>query len=265
VSDILSAILEHKKEEVGALRRRTSRTSLLDQARHADAPRGFIEALDARVAAGKPAVIAEVKKASPSKGLIRADFDPAWIAGEYDQGGAACLSVLTDERFFLGHAEHLRAARGACALPALRKDFMIDELQILESRALGADCILLIAAALSAAQLSELHAAAREAGLDVLVEVHDGGELEQVFKANLRGGWLLGINNRSLRSFDTRLEVTLDLIRFLPGGMSVVTESGIGSSADVGRMRAAGVHRFLVGESLMRQPSPGQALRDLLA
>jgi indole-3-glycerol phosphate synthase len=172
--------------------------------------------------------------------------------------------VLTDERFFQGHADHLVAARAACALPVIRKDFLIDPLQVLEARALGADCVLLIAAALSAVQLAELHACARECGLDVLVEIHDAAELAQVLGADLRGDYLLGINNRSLRTFETRLETTLELLPHLPAGMDVVTESGIASAADVARMRAAGVQRFLVGESLMRQPDPGVALQALL-
>lgn len=265
MSDILETILAVKRQEVSALRKAFSAAAMRERAARQPAPRGFNAALRTKVKAGAPGVIAEVKKASPSKGVIRADFDPVWIAREYEQGGAACLSVLTDEQFFQGHNDYLVAARAACRLPVIRKDFLIDELQVLEARALGADCILLIAAALSAAQLNSLHACAREAGLDVLVEVHDGPELELVLGAGLRGEYLLGINNRSLRSFETRLETTLDLLPRLPAGTEVVTESGIGTPADVQRMRAAGVYRFLIGESLMRQPSPGAALRQLLA
>ena len=264
MSDVLEKILAVKREEIAALRRRSSAADLRQQAAGQSAVRGFIHALRKKIASGQAGVIAEIKKASPSKGLIREDFDPAWLARDYTDGGAACLSVLTDEQFFRGHLEHLIAARAACKLPVIRKDFLIDELQVLEARAAGADCVLLIAAALSAAQLRELHACALELSLDVLVEIHNAEELELVMGAGLRGEFLLGINNRNLRNFETRLETTLDLLDSLPKGTDVVTESGIASPADVARMRAAGVHRFLVGESLMRQPSPGQALRTLI-
>ena len=263
--DILDAILERKREEIAALRKRHTMTTLNEMAQAQSAPRGFIRALTAKVQAGGAGVIAEIKKASPSKGLIRADFDPAWIAREYEQGGAACLSVLTDEQFFQGHNDYLVAARAATALPVIRKDFLVDALQIAEARAIGGDCVLLIAAALSKMQMAELHACALEHGLDVLIEVHDGKELDQVMSAGLKGPWLLGINNRNLRTFETRLETTLDLLAGLPLGCEVVTESGIGSPTDVQRMRTAGVQRFLVGESLMRQPSPGAALKSLIA
>ena len=264
MSDILEKILAQKREEIAALRKRHSRASLLELAAGQSAPRGFAAALRARVATG-PAVVAEIKKASPSRGLIRPNFDPPALAADYAGGGAACLSVLTDERFFLGSNEHLKQARAACALPVLRKDFTLDALQVAEARALGADAILLIAAALAPPQMNELAAAARELALDVLVEIHDGGEFEQVQRAKLPGGCLLGINNRDLRTFHTRLETTLDLLPQLPAGTEVVTESGIGTAADVARMRAAGVHRFLVGESLMRAESPGAALKALLS
>lgn len=264
MADILDTILARKREEIALLNRRYSRSALEDLARAADAPRGFIRALDARVAAGGAGVIAEIKRASPSKGLIREDFDPAWIAREYATGGAACLSVLTDEKFFQGHNAFLVQARAACDLPAIRKDFLIDEAQIVEARAIGADCVLLIAAALSPARLKALHDEARSWQLDVLVEVHDAAELDAVLSAELGGNWLLGINNRNLRSFETRLETTLDLLDRLPAGLQVVTESGIGAAADVARMRAAGVHRFLIGESLMRQEQPSAALQDLI-
>lgn len=263
MSDILEKILLHKGEEVAALRKRHSPGSLRDLAAEQGPARGFAAQLRARVQTGA-AVIAEIKKASPSRGVIRVDFDPAALARDYAQGGAACLSVLTDERFFLGANQHLKQARAACALPALRKDFTINVLQVLEARALGADAILLIAAALSPAQMNELAAAAVEQGLDVLVELHNAAELEQVQKARLPPA-LLGINNRDLRTFETRLETTLDLLPLLPPGAEVVTESGIGGAADVQRMLAAGVKRFLVGESLMRADSPGAALRQLLA
>jgi indole-3-glycerol phosphate synthase len=264
LSDILEKILAQKREDVAALRKKHSPQSLADLAAGQSPPRGFAGALRARAAAGA-AVIAEIKKASPSRGLIRPNFDPPALAADYAAGGAACLSVLTDERFFLGHAEHLRQARNACGLPVLRKDFTVDALQVAEARALGADAVLLIAAALSPPQMNELAAAARELALDVLVEIHDRHELEQVQRAHLPAGCLLGVNNRDLRTFETRLEVTLELLPHLPAGTDVVTESGIGVAADVARMRAAGVHRFLVGESLMRAESPGAALKALLA
>jgi len=263
MSDILEKILTQKREEVAALRKRHSSQSLQDLAAAQSPPRGFAARLRERAQAGA-AVIAEIKKASPSRGLIRAGFDPAWLAGDYARGGAACLSVLTDERFCLGAGEHLQQARAACALPVIRKDFTIDPLQVAEARALGADAILLIAAALSVAQMGELAAAAAAQGLDVLVEVHNRAELEQVQRAKLPA-CLLGINNRDLRTFETRLETTLELLPLLPAGAEVVTESGIAAAADVQRMLGAGVRRFLVGESLMRAESPGAALRQLLA
>jgi indole-3-glycerol phosphate synthase len=263
-ADILEKILAVKREEIAELRRRHPESALREQAAAASAPRGFIAALRAKADSGVPAVIAEIKKASPSKGLIRADFDPPWIAREYAAGGAACLSVLTDRQFFQGADDYLVAARAACALPVLRKDFLIDPLQIVAARAIGADCILLIAAALSPAQLGELADCAWSLGLDVLVEIHDAAELATVQNSGIVPRALLGINNRSLRSFETRLETTLDLLPQLPAGCEVVTESGIGSAADVSRLRRAGVQRFLVGESLMRQPSPGAALAQLI-
>jgi indole-3-glycerol phosphate synthase len=263
VTDILDQILEVKRDEIKRLRKRYSRGALEDLAAGQTPTRGFAQALRERAKQGA-AVIAEIKKASPSKGVIRADFDPAWTAREYEEGGAACLSVLTDERFFEGANEHLRQARAACALPAIRKDFLIDELQVYEARAIGADCVLLIAAALPGEELGELHACARGLGLDVLIEIHDRLELEQVQRAGLGSGYLLGINNRNLRTFETRLETTLYLLPLLPANAEVVTESGITTAADVRRLRAAGVHRFLVGESLMRQASPRAALRALL-
>ena len=264
MSDILEKIIAQKREEVAALRKRYSREALLDLAAAQSAPRGFAQALRDRATSGA-AVIAEIKKASPSRGLIRPNFEPQALARDYAAGGAACLSVLTDERFFLGSNEHLKQARAACELPVLRKDFTVDALQVAEARALGADAVLLIAAALSAAQMNELAAAARELGLDVLVEIHDRAELEQVQRARLPAGCLPGINNRDLRTFETRLETTLDLLPHLPAGAEVVTESGIGSAADLARLRAASVRRFLIGESLMRADSPGAALRALLA
>lgn len=263
MSDILATIIARKREEVAALRRATSENALRDLAAGAGAPRGFKAAL-ARTAADNAAVIAEIKKASPSKGLIRADFRPGWIAEQYAAGGAACLSVLTDRDFFQGANDYLVEARKACELPALRKDFMIAPLQIVESRAIGADAILLIAAALSAMQMNELAACATELGLDVLVEIHNAEELDAVQQARLLPQALLGVNNRNLRTFETRLETTLDLLTRLPASSEVVTESGIATAEDIKRMREAGVHRFLVGESLMRQTSPRDALRHLI-
>ena len=263
--DILERILARKREEVAELRaRKAAAASLAQQAAAQPAPRGFAAALRRLADSGHPAVIAEIKRASPSKGLIRTDFDPAWIAGEYASGGAACLSVLTDEDFFQGSAEHLRAARAATGLPVLRKDFIIDELQVIESRAFGADCILLIAAALEPARLAALYLQAVTLGMDVLIEVHDRQELAAVLGAGLGPNLLIGVNNRNLRTFETRLETTLDLLPWLPQGHQLITESGIGTAEDIRRMLDAGVQRFLVGESLMRQPNPGVALRRLL-
>ncbi|WP_428311132.1 indole-3-glycerol phosphate synthase TrpC [Hydrocarboniphaga sp.] len=263
MSDILDTILARKREEIAELRKTTTIDQLRTLALAQDPLRGFSAALRRAAVAG-PAVIAEIKRASPSKGLIRADFDAAWLALEYEQGGAACLSVLTDRDFFQGGDEYLVAARRACSLPVIRKDFLIDEIQIVQARAIGADCVLLIAAALSTQRLRELHTCSRELGLDVLVEIHDGAELQQVLDAQLGDDYLLGINNRNLRSFATSLDTTLDLLDQLPAGAEVVTESGIAASADVQRMLAAGVRRFLVGESLMRQPSPAAALQALI-
>lgn len=264
-ADILDTILERKRVEIELLAKRYSRSELEALARAADAPRGFIASLQRKVVAGDAGVIAEIKRASPSKGLIREDFDPAWIARQYEAGGAACLSVLTDEKFFQGHNAFLVQARAACSLPAIRKDFLIEEAQIIEARAIGADAVLLIAAALAPARLKALYECARAWQLDVLVEIHDGEELDQVMSVGLGEGWLLGINNRNLRSFATSLDTTLDLLPRLPAGLPVVTESGIGSAADVAHMRAHGVHLFLVGESLMRQERPATALQGLIA
>ncbi len=264
MSDILEKILARKREEVAALKQRTSADALRAEAAKQTPPRGFAAALRNQAQAGQAAVIAEIKRASPSKGLIRPDFDPPWIATEYASGGATCLSVLTDRDFFGGEIAHLQAARAACPLPVIRKDFVIDEIQLIESRAVGADCVLLIAAALNAPQLSDLHRLALDQGMDVLIEVHDATELRLVANAGLRGPYLLGINNRNLRTFETKLETTLELLPWLPAGAEVVTESGIAQPADVQRMLEAGVHRFLVGESLMREPNPGVALKRLL-
>ncbi|MGD2173640.1 MAG: indole-3-glycerol phosphate synthase TrpC [Gammaproteobacteria bacterium] len=261
-ADILNKILARKHREIESRRRRTPLDELERRAARASAPRGFAAALGGRVARGEPAVIAEIKKASPSKGVIRDDFDPVEIARSYEAGGASCLSVLTDRDFFQGHEEYLEAARAACELPVIRKDFIVDPYQLAESRAIGADCILLIVAALDDDRLAQLHAGATELGMDVLVEVHDGAELDRALALDLD---LVGINNRDLRTFDTRLETTLDLLERVPAGCTVVTESGIHRREDVALMRSHGVHAFLVGEAFMRAPDPGQALHDLFA
>ncbi len=258
--DILERILARKREEIAARESREARDSVVARARAASPARGFVDALRRRIAAGEAGVIAEIKKASPSKGVIREDFDVVGIAAGYEQGGAACLSVLTDRDFFQGHEDYLVAARAACALPVIRKDFVIDGYQVDESRALGADCILLIVAALDDGALARLYADALGYGMDVLVEVHDRAELERALALEPE---LVGINNRNLRTFETRLETTLDLLDAIPATSLVVTESGIHTREDVARMRAAGVHAFLVGEAFMRQPDPGAALRSL--
>ncbi|OIQ88833.1 indole-3-glycerol phosphate synthase [mine drainage metagenome] len=259
-SDILQRILRTKADEVARNCAAVPLAELDAQARAAGPRRGFAAALQRRVAVGDSAVIAEVKKASPSKGVLRADFDPAAIAASYAAHGAACLSVLTDRDYFQGDAAYLRAARAACALPVLRKDFIVDAYQITEAAAMGADAVLLIAAALNDAQLREFEDCAAGYGLDVLVEVHDAAELARALALRTP---LIGINNRDLRSFETRLETTLELLDAIPAGRVVVTESGILAAADVARMRAAGVHAFLVGEAFMRAADPGVALQQL--
>ena len=261
MSDILQRIVAVKREEVAAGRARRSQASL-----HADAEarredlRDFVAAMRGRIASGASAVVAEVKKASPSKGVLREHFDPADIAASYARHGAACLSVLTDERFFQGSADYLREARAACALPVLRKDFMVDEYQVFEAGAMGADCILLIAACLDDARMADLEAAAHALGMAVLVEVHDGAELERALRLKTP---LVGINNRNLRTFGVSLDTTLDLLPRVPPDRLLVTESGILAAGDVQRMRAAGVHAFLVGEAFMRAEDPGEALAGL--
>lgn len=260
--DILQRILRRKAEEVVERSDVLPLRELSARLANVPPPRNFLGALEARLAAGEAAVIAEIKRASPSRGLLRADFRPGDIAATYERHGAACLSVLTDRDFFQGEDEHLRLARTACALPVLRKDFMVDAYQIYESRLLGADCILLIVAALGDAQLVEYAGLAAHLGMSVLVEVHDADELE---RALALGAPLIGINNRDLRTFDTRLETTLDLMARIPDDCLLVTESGIHTRADVVRMRAAGVHAFLVGEAFMRADDPGAALSGLFA
>jgi indole-3-glycerol phosphate synthase len=260
MADILRRILATKADEVAAAKRARSTAEVLAAARAGDPVRDFEAALRTRIAAGRSAVIAEIKRASPSKGVLRPIFDPPAIAARYEAGGAACLSVLTDRPYFQGAPEYLTAARAAVALPALRKDFIVDEYQIAEARAWGADAILLIVAALDDARLVAFESCARDLGLAVLVEVHDGTELDRALKLATP---LIGINNRNLRSFEVSLATTLDLLPRIPADRLVVTESGILTPADVATMRAHGVHAFLVGEAFMRAADPGQALATL--
>jgi|TARA_R100001143_G_scaffold61201_2_gene61582 indole-3-glycerol phosphate synthase len=260
MSDILKKILETKKTEVATARQMRSEAEVLREAQSRKDLRGFINALESKIEQGKPAVIAEVKKASPSKGVIREDFNPANIASSYAAHGAACLSVLTDVQYFQGSYDYLRQARAACSLPILRKDFMIDPYQIAHSRALGADCILLIVAALDRSQLLELESLALELGMDVLVEVHDRDELEIALQMQSK---LLGVNNRNLRTFEVSLQNTIDMLPLIPEDRLVVTESAIHTREDVELMRSHNVNAFLVGERFMRAEEPGQALEEL--
>ncbi len=260
MSDILTRIVRHKATEVAARAQRVPMQALRERSGGQPAPRGFLNALERRIDRHQPAVIAEIKKASPSRGVIRKDYDPAAIAASYARGGAACLSVLTDEQFFQGADEHLAAARGRCDLPVLRKDFIIDPYQIWESRVIGADCILLIVAALGDAQLLDLSELALELGMDVLVEVHDREELERALALRIP---LIGINNRDLRTFETNLDTTLSLLDGIPDEHVVITESGIHRREDVLMMQERGVYGFLVGEAFMRAPDPGAELAGL--
>jgi len=258
--DILVRILARKLQEIEARQRSAPLENLQQKAADASPPRGFVAALKRRVELGEAAVIAEIKKASPSKGVIREDFDVVEIARSYAAGGASCLSVLTDRDFFQGHEDFLVAARAACELPVIRKDFIMAPYQVVESRSLGADCILLIVAALDDEMLLSLHKEAQALGMDVLVEVHDRDELERALKLDLE---LIGINNRDLRTFGTSLDTTIDLLELVPGNCLVVTESGIHTRDDVALMREHDVHAFLVGEAFMRVPDPGQGLKQL--
>ena len=260
MSDILNKIVAVKHEEVAAAQKRLPLATIRQDAESRVLTRDFEGALRARIAAGLPAVIAEVKKASPSKGVIRADFIPADIAQSYAEYGAACLSVLTDRQYFQGSSDYLKQARASCDLPVLRKDFMIDPYQVYEARAMGADCILLIAACLDDARMAELEAIARGLNMAVLVEVHDRAELERALKLKTP---LVGINNRNLRSFEVTLDTTLGMLKDVPPDRLLVTESGILQPADVKTMRDAGVHAFLVGEAFMRAKEPGAALAEL--
>jgi len=262
MSDVLKRILAVKAKEVAAAKRAKPLAALRDEAKRAVPARDFVAALRSRVTAGRPAVIAEIKKASPSRGVLRESFDPGAIAASYERNGAACLSVLTDTQFFQGALEHLKQARAACGLPVLRKDFTIDPYQVHEARAAGADCILLIVAALDVPRMRELEADAHGHGMAVLVEAHDAVELEQALALKTP---LIGINNRNLRTFETRLETTLDLLAQIPAGRLVVTESGILSPSDVSRMRDHKVGCFLVGEAFMRAADPGVELGRLFS
>jgi indole-3-glycerol phosphate synthase len=260
MSDILEKIIAVKHEEVAAAKKKKSFEAVREDALSRVLTRDFEGALRARIAAGKAAVIAEVKKASPSKGVLREDFIPADIAQSYAEHGAACLSVLTDRQFFQGSPEYLKQARASCDLPVLRKDFMVDPYQVYEARAMGADCILLIAACLSDTQMAELEGIARSLDMAVLVEVHDAEELQRALKLKTR---MVGVNNRNLRTFEVSLDNTLGLLKDVPVDRLLVTESGILKREDVQRMRASGVHAFLVGEAFMRAEEPGEALAQL--
>ncbi len=258
--DILQKILATKHEEIAARRQQTSQLQLQEHCAKAAPTRGFLQALRNKLATGQAAVIAEIKKASPSKGLIRENFDPAAIAHSYAQAGAACLSVLTDAEYFQGHERYLQAARAACDLPVIRKDFMVDAYQVYEARALGADCILLIVSALDDTKLAELYQLATSLGMDVLIEVHDRTELERVLPLQAP---LLGINNRNLRTFETSLNTSIELLPQVPADALLVTESGIHTREDVALLREHHIHAFLVGEAFMRAADPGAALHDL--
>ncbi len=260
MSDILDRIVAVKRDEISLARRKRDLASLRRDAEQLGGQRDFLGSLRGKIDAGHAGVIAEVKKASPSKGVLRADFVPQAIAESYERHGAAALSVLTDAQFFQGSPAYLEQARAACALPVLRKDFMVDAYQVFEARAMGADCILLIAACLDDAQMADLEAQAHALSMAVLVEVHDGIELDRALRLKTP---LVGINNRSLRTFEVTLQTTLDLLIQVPGDRLLVTESGILARADVQHMRDAQVHAFLVGEAFMRAPDPGAALADL--
>ena len=262
VPDLLQKILQRKNEEIAQRSAKMSHDDLSMLAADADPARGFIKALEKKLEHHKPAVIAEIKKASPSKGLLRDHFDPAEIADSYAKHGAACLSALTDADFFQGCENYLQQARAMCDLPVIRKDFIIDPYQVVEARAINADCILLIVAALDNDTLHSLLAQAHELGMDVLVEVHDRTEMERALNTDAR---LIGINNRNLRTFETVLDTTLDMLDMVPDDRILVTESGIHTSQDVKLMRDNGVHSFLVGEAFMRADDPGERLRELFA
>jgi indole-3-glycerol phosphate synthase len=260
MADILTRILEVKRREIAEARVRLPIEAIERVARDADPPRGFERAMRAKIAAGRPAVIAEIKRASPSQGLIRADFDPARIAASYERNGAACLSVLTDREFFQGSREDLRMARAACALPVIRKDFIIDPYQVLEARSWGADCILLIMDAAPDGELARLERLAHDLGMDVLVESHDGAQLDRALRLSTP---LVGINNRDLRTFRTSLDTTIGLLDRIPAGRLAVTESGVSTPEDVSRLKKANVNAYLVGGAFMAADEPGAELARL--
>lgn len=257
---ILKKILDRKFEEIAERSEQTSLDELKELAKDVAPARGFIASMEARINAGEPAVIAEIKKASPSKGILRENFVPSEIAQSYEKGGAACLSILTDVDFFQGADAYLQQGREACSLPVIRKDFIVDEYQIYEAKAMGADCVLLIVSALDQPKLEELAKLTNELGLDVLVEVHDGEELQRALKLDTR---LIGINNRNLHTFEVTLQTTFDLLKDIPEDRIVVTESGIFTREEVASMREKSVHSFLVGESFMRADVPGDKLNEL--
>lgn len=257
--DILKKIIARKYEEIIERKQQVSLDELLSRTAGMDQPRGFVRAIKSRIESGLPSVIAEIKKASPSKGVIRENFNPAEIARSYSQHGASCLSVLTDKDYFQGHERYLMEARAACSLPVLRKDFIVDAYQVVEARSIGADCILLIAAVLSQNEMAELSDLAAKLGMDVLIEVHDKNELDRALSINQT---LIGINNRDLRTFEVHLETTLNLLPHIPENRIVVTESGIVKPADVDLMRKNGINCFLVGEAFMRAANPGQEMAE---
>jgi indole-3-glycerol phosphate synthase len=258
--DILKKILQTKAEEIATRSKQQSQTDLIMACKHAPAIRPFIKSMQNNIQAGNPAVIAEIKKASPSKGVIRENFQPANIAKSYADNGASCLSILTDEQYFQGATQYLIAARAACELPVIRKDFIVDPYQVYEARVMGADCILLIVAALEDHQLQELYSLAKELGMDVLIEVHDAEELDRALKIETR---MIGINNRNLRTFETSLQTSIDLLASIPNECMVVTESGIHTPDDVSLMKQHHINAFLVGEAFMRADDPGVELKRL--
>ena len=262
VADVLQKILKVKATEIAAGLKAPGLSAMRSRAAEASPTRGFAAALERRVGRGNPGIVAEIKRASPSKGLIRDDFDAAWIAQSYEAGGAACLSVLTDQQFFQGGPEYLQAARDACTLPVIRKDFIISEYQVVEARAMGADALLLIVAALDDGQMRELNAQALELGLDVLVEVHDEQELERALRIEPR---LLGVNNRDLNTFTTDLETTARLARLVPESALLVSESGIHTADNVAFIQSLGVNAFLIGEAFMKAPDPGARIGEIFA
>ncbi|OED50110.1 indole-3-glycerol-phosphate synthase [Endozoicomonas sp. (ex Bugula neritina AB1)] len=262
IPTILTNIVARKHEEIAERQAESSLSEIIARAKDTDVTRGFAQKLNQQAASGKAAIIAEVKKASPSKGIIREHFEPAEIAVSYEKAGASCLSVLTDRDFFQGHEDYLKAARTACSLPILRKDFMVDPYQIYEARMIGADCILLIVSALSDTQLQDYNGLAQELGMDVLVEVHGAEELERALPLK---DSLLGINNRNLHTFEVTLDNTFDLLSQIPDGRQIITESGIHTTADVDAMFRKNINSFLVGEAFMRQDDPGQGLQALFS